>query len=234
MRAPIFSGTPYPGPARDVPASFKITEQLEPVDYRILHLRFTGANELTIASSIERSLEEVKERIARPAFLQTQAEVEKGVLATIIKQGEFEPTSIAKAAAPAAMRRIIQQSERERDPRTRLAANKTVLQYAGTEPPKRLEITTPDRVIEQMTAAELEDLAERRVWPARFREVLRAFLPAPLVRLPEPRHAEKPIDVTPRVNEEPPSGESAIDLSEFADELGLSNPSTVDKPSTDR
>jgi hypothetical protein len=224
MRAPIFSGTPAGEPV----ATFRIKESLEPVDYRILHLRFTGASEQTIADSIDRSLEEVKERISRPSFLATQAEVEKGVLATIIKQGEFEPTTIAKAADPAAMRRIIQQSERERDPRTRLQANKTVLQYAGTEPPKRLEITTPDRVIEQMTAAELEDLAERKVWPARFREVLRAFLPAPvaLLALDQP----KPRDVTPRLREDA-STESAIDLGDFADELGLS---TLDKPgSTD-
>jgi hypothetical protein len=238
MRAPIFSGTPAtwdvafgPPPADllDPPPPFTVTEALEPVDYRILHLRFAGHPEPSIADDIGRSVEEVKARIARPSFLQTQAEVEKGVLNTIIKQGEFEPTTIAKAAAPSAMRRIIAQSERERDPRTRLAANKTVLQYAGTEPPKRLEITTPDRVIEQMTAQELEDLAERRVWPARFREVLRAFLPAPVVL----RLDQKPIDVTPR-DPGPPLDHSGLDLGDFADELGLSNPSTVDKPATDR
>lgn len=238
MRAPIFSGQPAtwdvhfgPHPSNDpVFAGFHVSENLEPVDYRILHLRFAGHPESAIADDIGRSIEEVKVRITRPSFLQTQADVEKGVLATIIKQGEFEPTTIAKAAAPAAMRRIIEQSERERDPRTRLAANKTVLQFAGTEPPKRLEITTPDRVIEQMTPAELEDLAERRVWPSRFREVLRAFLPAPAIRQPPARVI---LDITPH-DPGPPQDTAGLDLSAFADELGLSNPSTVDKPDTSR
>lgn len=225
MRAPIFSGQPCPSEP-----DFTVRESLEPVDYRILHLRFTGANDTTIAAAIERTLAEVKARITRPAFLSTQAEVEKGVLNTIIKQGEFEPTTIAKAAAPAAMRRIIEQSERERDPRTRLAANKTVLQFAGTEPPKRLEITTPDRVIEQMTPAELEDLAERRVWPARFREVLRAFLPAPAAMI---AHQPRPRDITPPQAPLPPSERSSIDLSDFADELGLSaRGSLASRPTT--
>src|SRR5262249_48207672 len=109
----------------------------------------------------------------------------------------------AKASAPDAMRRIVRQAQAERDPRTRLAANQAVLKYAGVEPPRRLEITTPDRVIEQMTAAELEDLAERRVWPARFREVLRAFLPA-VAAATDP--SRKALDVTPGVNDfdEPP------------------------------
>jgi hypothetical protein len=154
-------------------------EKLEPIDYRILHLRFLGWGLDRIALAIERPLAELEKRIGRPTFLETQTEVERGVLQSIIRQGEYEPNQIAKAAAPDAMRRIVKQSQIERDPRTRLQANKTVLQFAGVEPPKKLEITTPDRVLEQMTAAELEQLAEHRLWPARFKEVLRAFLPAP-------------------------------------------------------
>ena len=168
---------------RDPPGVNK--KRLEPIDYRILHLKFMGRSDSFIAGELGLALDELLERIHREVFLATQAEVERGVLQAIIRQGEFEPTQIAKAAAPEAMRRIVRQSQSERDPRTRLAANRTVLQFAGVEPAKKLEITTPDRVIEQMTAMELEDLADRRVWPARFREVLRAFLPAP------------PVDVTP-------------------------------------
>ena len=129
-----------------------------------------------------------------------------------------DPIVLARDAAPAAMRRLIKQSENERDPRVRLAANQAVLKYAGIEPPKRLEITTPDRVIEQMTAQELEDLAERRVWPARFREVLRAFLPAPALVARE-RPGETVVDVTPTHPDTPPA--AAPDLSQFAEELGL-------------
>src|SRR5215471_1542011 len=211
MRAPLWlaarPGEPYLGPmaAETGPGmsakrshvlfgkAGPVAEVLEPVDYRLLHLRFAGLSDQAIAEDVGRPIVEVRERIRRPRFLQVQAEIEKGLLHRITMQGEYEPVTLAKAAAPEAMRRIIRQSETERDPRTRLHANKTVLQLAGVEPPKRIEITTPDRVIEQMTAKELEDLAEHRVWPARFREVLRAFLPAP--RVPKP--SEAVLDVTP-------------------------------------
>jgi hypothetical protein len=174
----------------DATRRFQILEDaLEPVDYRLLHLLFTGRPRHELQEDTGRSAEEIEARISRRRFLQVQSEVEKGVLDRIIRLGTWEPTTLAKAASSGAMKRIIDISCRERDPRTRLNANKAVLQYAGVEPPQRLEITTPDRVIEQMTAEELEALAERKVWPGRFKEVLRAFLPAP-----------KPIDVTP----EPP------------------------------
>jgi hypothetical protein len=177
----------------DVPAdaveTFNIlADALEPVDYRLLHLLFSGATERACAEDVDRSVEEVRARVTRRRFLAVQAEIEKGVVERVIRQADYEPTTVAKAASSGAMKRIVDMSVRERDPRTRLNANKAVLQYAGVEPPKRLEITTPDRVIEQMTAEELEALAERRVWPARFREVLRAFLPAP---------QQPAIDVTP-------------------------------------
>lgn len=170
---------------------------LEPIDYRILHFQFLGRTPAEIARALKRDQDDIDARLARPAYQAMRRQTEESLLQQIIKAGDFEPLSIAKAHAPKAMQRIVQQSERERDPRTRLAANQTVLKYAGIEPPRRLEITTPDRVLDQMTASELEDLAERRLWPARFKEVLRAFLPAP-------RTAE-PIDVTPvkRAEEDP-------------------------------
>jgi hypothetical protein len=204
MHAPIFQ-CPERGQAlieaEDIPADALETYQilpdvLEPVDYRLLHLLFSGATESACATDTERPVEEIRARVTRRRFLTVQAEIEKGVVERVIRQADYEPTTVAKAAASGAMKRIVDQGIRERDPRTRLQANKAILQYAGVEPPKRLEITTPDRVIEQMTAEELEALAERRVWPARFREVLRAFLPAP---------AQAAIDVTPAKPPQPAS-----------------------------
>lgn len=150
-----------------------------------------------------------------PEAEEPEAEAEEPVTAASIRARDPDPVVLAKSAAHGAMARLIKQSENERDPRVRLAANQAVLKYAGIEPPKRLEITTPDRVIEQMTAEELEDLAERRVWPARFREVLRAFLPAPAPVAPK----DAVVDVTPRAADAPPA--KAPNLSDFAEELGL-------------
>jgi hypothetical protein len=206
MKAPIFRCPERQGILEDVEPDaaprFSIPpDRLEPVDYRLLHLLFTGATPRACAHDTERDLAEVTARITRRTFLTVQAEIERGVLDQIVRQGTYEPTTTAKAAAPGAMKRIIDISVRERDPRTRLQANKTVLQYAGVEPPHRVEITTPDRVIEQMTPAELEALADHRVWPARFRDVLRAFLPAPPA-----------IDVTPPPVAAAPAGSDDDDV----------------------
>src|SRR5262245_48490463 len=150
MHAPIFR-CPERGAALidtpDVPADALETyhiraDTLEPVDYRLLHLLFSGATERGCAEDVERPVEEVRARVTRRRFLAVQAEIEKGVVERVIRQADYEPTTVAKAAASGAMKRIVDMSVRERDPRTRLAANKSVLQYAGVEPPKRLEITT--------------------------------------------------------------------------------------------
>jgi len=179
------------------------TTELEPIDYRILHLEFLGRTPQEIARALKRT--DIEERLDNPAYQAIRKQTEEGLLQQIIRAGDFEPLTIAKANAPKAMQRIVQQSERERDPRTRLAANQTVLKYAGIEPPRKVEITTPDRVIDQMTAQELEDLATRRLWPARFKEVLRAFLPAP--------PSQTVVDVTPTRREEHDPGPQGDQIS---------------------
>jgi hypothetical protein len=148
-------------------------------EYRLLHLVMSGRSEMAAAAVLGWTVEAVRERLARPGVRAARHGIEQGVIAGLVQRGEFEPVGLARVAARGAMGRIVQQSMTERDGRVRLLANEVVLKYAGIEPPRRLEITTPDRVLEQMSAAELEALAERRVWPARFKEVLRAFLPAP-------------------------------------------------------
>jgi len=156
-----------------------IPSKLEPVDYRILTWLFQGVKTARIASRLGRPLAEIARRIDRTAFRQLQAEVEAGVVKAILSASAAEPVTMAKAAAPGAMKQVVRLSNTSQDPRTRLAASKSILQYAGVEPPRRVEITTPERVLDQMTADELARFAERRVWPERFRELLRAFLPAP-------------------------------------------------------
>lgn len=156
-----------------------VPAKLEPVDYRILTYLFQGLKTARIASRLGRPLAEIAKRIDRTAFRQLQAEVEAGVVKSILEARATEPTTMAKAAAPGAMRQVVKLSSTSQDPRTRLSASRTVLQYAGVEPPRRIEVTTPERVLDQMTAEELARFAERRVWPERFREMLRAFLPAP-------------------------------------------------------
>lgn len=177
MYTPLSSCAEYEEPR---PALLLVVPaKLEPVDYRIVTWLFMGMKTARIASRLGRPLAEVAKRIDRTAFRQLQAEIEAGVVKAILEARSAEPVTMAKAAAPGAMRQVVKLSTTSQDPRTRLHASRTVLQYAGVEPPKRIEVTTPERVLDQMTAEELARFAERRVWPERFRDLLRAFLPAP-------------------------------------------------------
>jgi hypothetical protein len=166
-------------PPRPSAAPPPIRAALEPVDYRILTYLFQGLKTGKIATKLGRSTLEVAARIDRFAFRRLQAEVEAGVVKGIMAASTTEPVTLAKAAAPSAMRQVVKLAHTSQDPRTRLHASKAVLSYAGVEPPRRIEITTPERVLDQMTAEELARFAERRIWPERFRDLLRAFLPAP-------------------------------------------------------
>jgi hypothetical protein len=192
-----------PRPTLAVP----IPAKLEPVDYRILTLLFQGQKSTKIATKLRMPLREVIARQDRYTFRRLQAEVEAGVVKSILQASATEPAVLAKAAAPSAMRSVVKLSATCPDYRTKLQASKAVLSYAGVEPPTRIEVTTPERILDQMTAEELARFAERRVWPERFRDLLRAFLPAPS---PPPAA----IDVTPSpipvAEEEPPVDERHV------------------------
>jgi len=183
-----------------------VPAKLEPVDYRILTLLFRGWKTPRIAVAVHRPLGEIAARIDRHAFRKLQADVEGGVVRGIINASATEPQTIAKAAAPTSMRQIVKLSHTSQDPRTRLQASKAILTYAGVEPPTRIEVTTPERVLDQMTAEELARFAAHRIWPERFRELLRAFLPAPA---PKPGETVVEATATP-VDDDDPLDEDAI------------------------
>jgi len=158
-------------------ADSAIAPELEPVDYRILTLQFEGSKSVTILAALGIEHGELQARVSRPAFRELVGRVERAMVARITGSGEFEPLTAARAEAPAAMKRIIQQGRLERDPKVRLAANQHVLKMAGVEPARRVEVTTPDRILDQMTPEELALFAAHRKWPSRFREALRAYIP---------------------------------------------------------
>ncbi len=83
-----------------------------------------------------------------------------------ITNGEYGVSAIAKANAPDAMRRIVKLSS-EADPRTRLQASKEVLNYAGYQPPKRIEISL-DGMVDKMDTEEKLHFAQTGEWPDRL------------------------------------------------------------------
>jgi hypothetical protein len=165
-----------PGDTAGEATACEVPEVLEPVDYRILALLFQGKTIDAVAAEVERGRTEITLRIERPRFTHLKGQVEKGIVAEIAKGGEFEPITIARVNASPAMRRIINLSKTSRDPRVYLQANKEVLRFAGAEPPRKLELVTPDKVLDEMTPEELAHFANTREWPLRFKDKLAQFL----------------------------------------------------------
>jgi hypothetical protein len=184
-----------------------VPSDLEPLDYRILTLLFEGTKAGVIQASLFLTPSEYQARVSRAAFIELEQRIEQAMLEKITGRGDFEPITAARAEAPQAMKRLISQSRLERDPKVRLAANLGVLKFAGVEPARKLEVTTPDKVLEQMTPEELALFAAHRQWPGRFRAALRAYLPSQQQQLLAPASgssgpppadlADEPIDVTP-------------------------------------
>jgi hypothetical protein len=184
-----------------------VPSDLEPLDYRIIALLFEGTKVGVIQASLLMTPAEYQERVSRESFMELETRIEAAMLEKITGRGDFEPITAARAEAPQAMKRLISQSRTERDPKVRLAANQAVLKYGGVEPARKVEITTPDKILEQMTPEELALFAAHRQWPGRFRAALRAYLPSSTqAQLPPPAAssgpppadlADEPIDVTP-------------------------------------
>src|SRR5262249_61707672 len=91
---------------------------------------FEGIKAAKCPSRLGRSLAAVSKGIDRHAFRQLQVEVEAGVVKSILEAKAAEPVTMAKAAAPGAMRQVVKLSSHCQDPRTRLNASNTVLHYA--------------------------------------------------------------------------------------------------------
>jgi len=181
-------------------------EQLDDIDYRVLAFLLDGIPADQLDDLLTLSREQIRHRLANPRLQTLLRKIERGIVERLADLAGIEPVTRAKAAAPDAMARIIRLSQIAKDSKVRLAASKEILRYAGVEPPRKLEITTPDKLLDQMTPLELARLADHKIWPTRFKDALRYYLPAP------------PIDVTPDrssgngVSEEPDSLDPEPDL----------------------
>ena len=174
---------------RDAPPSDD--EPLSEIQLRTIVLLLQGERYPAISAILGVTLDEVRQLALHPQVRDQIARVEQAITRKVTQAGEFEPITAAKAEAPAAMRRMIAQSRAERDPKVKLAAHQAVLKFAGVEPARRIELTTPDKILDQMTPEELALFAAKKLWPARFKNALRAYLPqADTTR-------SLPIDITP-------------------------------------
>jgi len=200
-------------------------------DWEILALSLEGLHAPAIGERLGLPVAAVLRITGSADFRDQAARIEKALRAKITRAGDYEPLTAARAEAPKAMARMIQQSRVERDPRVRLAAHQAILKYAGVEPARKLEVTTPDRILEQMTPDELALFAAKRLWPARFRDTLRAFLPPAIADGSGLRPARLPTDTTVDITPEPATNGTPISTAPPADLPPASRPG-ADSPKT--
>jgi hypothetical protein len=108
--------------------------------------------------------------LARAATVQTQ--LEDAIRRRLIDSADVDVETMAKLAAPEAMRALIDMAESCGDAKTKRVANRDVLEFAGAQPAKRVEVSSGDKLLDLMTAAELMEFANGK-WPARFADQLR-------------------------------------------------------------
>jgi hypothetical protein len=123
---------------------------------------------------------EVESLINRPVF-QEQMELQTRTMVDNITNGNYGVSQIARANAPDAMRRIIQHSRQNDDLRVSLQACEKILNYAGLQPPRRIETLAIDNLFPKMSPEELIHYAKTLELPDRFSEEAQKLqaLPSP-------------------------------------------------------
>jgi hypothetical protein len=217
--APIFGCRERPVPGEEPPAPPKpppgsADRPLELVDQAILALDLAGNSLLEISLILTVPRAEVAVRALNPRYLEARRVIEVRTVGRVAELTDVEPITRAKAAAPEAMGEMIRLSRGSADPRVRLKASEGILRYAGVEPPRKVELTAPDRLLDLMTPLELAALADRKLWPARFKDQLRHLLPAP----------DSMIDITP------PSPQRAAAGSQGGEQADAAPPADVAPP----
>lgn len=160
MRAPI-SLTPGDEPTTLVAA----------IDvYSVLCRHALGHPIDRIARALDRDSALVADTITRSAGVLSQ--LEEAIKRRLIESADVDVETMAKLAAPNSMRTLIDMAEGCNDPKTKRVANRDVLEFAGAQPAKRIEVSSGDKLLDLMTAAELREFAGGK-WPARFADQLR-------------------------------------------------------------
>lgn len=224
MPRPIFENPAYrqtdaPSPTDTPPTS------LDNIDRAICTLQLSDHSILEIALILTLPRDEVATRIGHPAYQALKRAIERGILTRVAEVRSAEPITRAKAAAPDAMGTMIRLARNAKENRIRLKAAEGVLKFAGVEPPKRVELTAPDRLLDLMTVQELAALADKKIWPSRFKDQLRHLLPAPSVR--------DFLDITPQDEEGEGEGDAPGDAPEADASPHSDDPSPDDEGPSD-
>lgn len=139
---------------------------LSPEEMTVVLLHFQSRTTEEIATVLHIDPEDVTGILERPAVKAKLRTIDEKITEKITK-GDFGVAAVFKSSAPGAARRIVGMSKRAREERTKLQANKDVLNYAGYERPRMVHITV-EHIFDQMSVEELDSYAVTGEIPNRF------------------------------------------------------------------
>lgn len=145
--------------------------EMAPGDYVILGKVFERKNTRQIAEELGISKATVRKVTHSEVFRTYVSLVEERMLERI-SAGEFGALAIAKAETVGAMKRVVGMSKSSDDERVKLNANLEILKLGGIQPPKPAVIESPERLIDLMTAEELDAFAREGTFPERLGDQL--------------------------------------------------------------
>jgi hypothetical protein len=192
--------TPLPPPAEERHLGRPIAG-MAPRDWMILGKLYENKSVKLIAKELGLSAARIHQITATPAFKDALATVE-GAIVERIARGEFGVMAIFKAESIGAARRIVGMGKAAEDERVRLHANVEIIKQSGFRPPAPAVTESPERLIDQMTAAEADHFSTTGEFPERFADQL-ARLASSVLAASERKRWEPQIDAVLLPHEDP-------------------------------
>ena len=168
-------------------------EGLLPSDYTLLGKMFEGKRGKAIAQEMGLSTATVKKRMERPAFLAAVKQVEAGSMERVAR-GDFGALAIFKSQAVGAARRLVRIAKHSLDDRVKFQANLALLKLGGVREPEPMRVESPERIIDAMTAEELDAFTKDGVFPERFSDQLARLTTASMQKADRRRWEAQVVD----------------------------------------
>ena len=144
---------------------------LDGLDYRILAAWSEHKAWGVLAAELAISPVTIKNRVRRPVFQQTLQRLQRNFFDQVAR-GEYGALALLKANTVGAVKRLIGMSRGAEDERVKLNAILEVIKLAGVQPPKPAVIENPERLLDQMTAEELDHFDRTNEFPRRLADQL--------------------------------------------------------------
>lgn len=142
-------------------------EGLDALDWRILGAWSEAKNWTTMAAEVGVSTPRLRLRVKRPAFQAALTRLQRNFFNQIAR-GEYGAMALLKANRVGLVQRLLGMSRGATDERVRLTATLEAIKLSGLQAPKPVVIDNPERLLDLMTADELDHFSKTNEMPVRL------------------------------------------------------------------